>query len=101
VAEQSTMDQALAIADRGGTVVVVGVPPAPVTVPLPLIQDSQLRVQGSATYLPEDFAEAIALLVSGEVTVAELATVRPLDVAAAAFADAASGEHVKVLLQPK
>ncbi|GIM94150.1 zinc-dependent alcohol dehydrogenase [Paractinoplanes toevensis] len=101
VAEQSTMDQAVAIADKGGTVVVVGVPPAAVTVPLPLIQDSQLRIQGSATYLPEDFAEAIALLVSGEITVAELATVRPLESAAAAFADAASGEHVKVLLQAK
>jgi threonine dehydrogenase-like Zn-dependent dehydrogenase len=101
VAEQSTMDQALAIADKGGTVIVVGVPPSPVSVPLPLIQDSQLRVQGSATYLPEDFAEAIALLAAGEITVSGLATVRPLGEAAAAFADAASGEHVKVLLSTK
>ena len=31
------------------TVVVVGVPPAPVTIPLPMIQDRQLRIQGSAT----------------------------------------------------
>jgi 2-desacetyl-2-hydroxyethyl bacteriochlorophyllide A dehydrogenase len=98
VAEQSTMDQSIAIADKGGTIVVVGVPPSPVTVPLPLIQDSQLRIQGSATYLPEDLAEAIALLAAGAVTVSELATVRPLGEAAAAFADAASGEHVKVLL---
>ena len=99
VAEQSTMDQALAMADKGGTVVVVGVPPAPVSVPLPMIQDSQLRIQGSATYLPEDFTEAIDLLVSNRVDVGAMATaVRPLGEAAAAFADAASGEHIKVLL---
>ncbi|MFL6112313.1 MAG: zinc-binding dehydrogenase, partial [Catenulispora sp.] len=91
VAEQSTMDQALAMADKGGTVVVVGVPPAPVRIPLPMIQDSQLRIQGSATYLPEDFADAIDLLVSNRVHVTGMATaVRPLDEAAAAFADAAS-----------
>jgi len=99
VAEQSTMDQALAMADKGGTVVVVGVPPSPVTIPLPMIQDSQLRIQGSATYLPEDFTDAIDLLVSRRVDVGAMATaVRPLGEAAAAFADAASGEHIKVLL---
>ena len=100
VAEQSTMDQALAMANKGGTVVVVGVPPAPVRIPLPMIQDSQLRIQGSATYLPEDFMAAIDLLVSGRVEVSGMATaVRPLDEAAAAFADAASGRHIKVLLR--
>jgi len=99
VAEQSTMDQALAMAEKGGTVVVVGVPPAPVTIPLPMIQDSQLRIQGSATYLPEDFSDAIDLLVANRVDVTGMATaVRPLGEAAAAFADAASGEHIKVLL---
>ena len=81
---------------------VVGVPPAPVTIPLPMIQDSQLRVQGSATYLPADFADAIGLLTSGAVDVSDLATsVRPLDEAARAFADAASGEHIKVLLDAR
>jgi 2-desacetyl-2-hydroxyethyl bacteriochlorophyllide A dehydrogenase len=100
VAEQSTMDQALAMANKGGTVVVIGVPPAPVRVPLPMIQDSQLRIQGSATYLPEDFADAIDLLVADRVDVTGMATaVRPLDEAAAAFADAASGRHIKVLLR--
>jgi threonine dehydrogenase-like Zn-dependent dehydrogenase len=78
---------------------VVGVPPGPVSIPLPMIQDSQLRIQGSATYLPEDFTDAIDLLVSGRVDVGGMATaVRPLDEAAAAFADAASGAHIKVLL---
>jgi threonine dehydrogenase-like Zn-dependent dehydrogenase len=100
VAEQSTTDQALALADKGGTVIVVGVPPGPVTIPLPMIQDSQLRLQGSATYLPEDFTDAIDLLVAGTVTVGDLVTaVHPPEEAAAAFADAASGRHIKVLLR--
>jgi 2-desacetyl-2-hydroxyethyl bacteriochlorophyllide A dehydrogenase len=100
VAEQSTMDQAIAMADKGGTVVVVGVPTGRVSVPLHTIQDSQLRLQGSATYLPADFTEAIRLLVEGVVKVDELVTAtHSLDAAAAAFADAAGGAHLKVLIE--
>lgn len=99
VAEQSTTDQALAMAMKGGTVVVVGVPPADVRVPLPLIQDAQLRVQGSATYLPADFAESMRLLGAGEVDVSRMITGKySLEDAAAGFAAAASGRHLKVLL---
>ena len=101
VAEQSTMDQALALATKAGTVVVIGVPPAPVTIPLPQIQDAQLRIQGSATYLPADFTEAMRLLASGEVAIDDIITAtHPLSAAAAAFTDAASGAHIKVLLRP-
>lgn len=99
VAEQSTMDDAIAIANKNGTVVVVGVPAAPVVVPLPTIQDSQLRIQGSATYLPEDYADAIELLLTKTVSADDFVTaVHPLADAAAAFRDAASGRHIKVLL---
>ncbi|WP_250006141.1 zinc-binding dehydrogenase [Actinoplanes sp. M2I2] len=99
VAEQSTSDQAMAMVMKGGTVVVVGVPPADVTIPLPLIQDAQLRIQGSATYLPADFTEAMRLLESGAVDVSGMVTaVHPLADAATAFADASSGRHLKVLL---
>lgn len=101
VAEQSTVTDAIAIANKGGTVVVVGVPPAPVTLPLPAIQDSQLRIQGSATYLPEDYADAIELLRAGTVSAADFVTAaHPLPDAAAAFRDAESGRHLKVLLAP-
>jgi L-iditol 2-dehydrogenase len=101
VAEESTLHQALAIANKGGTVVVVGVPPGDVRLPLALVQDSQLRIQGSATYLPEDYADAIGLLQAGVVTSADFVTaVRPLEEAAAAFADADSGNHIKVLVAP-
>jgi 2-desacetyl-2-hydroxyethyl bacteriochlorophyllide A dehydrogenase len=99
VAVQSSMDQAIAIADKGGTVVVVGVPATDVTVPLPIVQDHQIRIQGSATYLPEDYRDAVDLLGRGAVKTADFVTAtRPLDQVAEAFEIASSGEHVKVLV---
>ncbi len=46
VAVQATVTQAVALASKGGTVVVVGVPARDVTVPLPVIQDHQIRDPG-------------------------------------------------------
>jgi 2-desacetyl-2-hydroxyethyl bacteriochlorophyllide A dehydrogenase len=99
VAVQSSMDQAIAIADKGGTVVVVGVPASAVTVPLPIVQDHQIRIQGSATYLPEDYRESVDLLRRGAVKTADFVTAtRPLAQVAEAFELAGSGNHVKVLV---
>ncbi|HEY2240450.1 MAG TPA: zinc-binding dehydrogenase, partial [Streptosporangiaceae bacterium] len=99
VTVQDTMDQAFALVRKGGTIVVVGVPAGPVTVPLPDLQDRQVRVQGSAVYLPEDYTESIALLTSGAVRADDLITAQyPLDEAGAAFAAAASGAQIKVVL---
>lgn len=100
VAIQATMDQAIAMATKGGTVVVVGVPAAPVTVPLPEIQDLQIRIQGSATYTREDYLESIAMLQDGAVRAEDFITAQyPLGRAAEAFADASSGRQVKVLVR--
>lgn len=99
VATESTVTDAIAIADKGGTVVIVGVPAGKVTIPLPMIQDHQLRIQGSATYLPEDFAESIDILRRGIVRAADIVTaIRPMELAAEAFALSASGHHIKVLV---
>jgi 2-desacetyl-2-hydroxyethyl bacteriochlorophyllide A dehydrogenase len=99
VAIQSSLDQAIAMADKGGTVVVVGVPAAAVTVPLPVIQDHQIRIQGSATYLPVDYAESASLLSAGVIRKADFVTAtRPLEAVAEAFELASSGQHVKVLV---
>jgi len=99
VAIQSSIDQAIAIADKGGTVVVVGVPSQEVTVPLPIVQDHQVRIQGSATYLPEDYRESADLLRRGAVRTADFVTAtRPLAQVAEAFELASSGNHVKVLV---
>jgi 2-desacetyl-2-hydroxyethyl bacteriochlorophyllide A dehydrogenase len=99
VASQSTVTSAMSMADKGGTVVVVGVPTADVVVPLPVIQDHQIRMQGSATYLPADFADAVDMLVRGVLNPADIVTAEfPLDRAAAAFDLASGGGQVKVVL---
>jgi 2-desacetyl-2-hydroxyethyl bacteriochlorophyllide A dehydrogenase len=99
VAVQATVTQAIAMAGKGGTVVVVGVPARDVAVPLPLVQDQQIRIQGSATYMGEDYRESMRLLQTGAVRKRDIVTaVHGLEAAADAFADAASGEHVKVLV---
>jgi 2-desacetyl-2-hydroxyethyl bacteriochlorophyllide A dehydrogenase len=99
VSVQRSFDQAIAIALKGGTVVVVGVPAAPVTIPLPEIQDLQVRIQGSATYTRDDYAEAIAMIAAGLVDPGDFITARyPLANARDAFAAAATGEHVKVVV---
>jgi 2-desacetyl-2-hydroxyethyl bacteriochlorophyllide A dehydrogenase len=99
VAVESTVRQAVVMAGKGGTIVVVGVPADDVMVPLAVVQDSQIRIQGSATYLPEDYADAIELLVAGKVPVDRIVTaVRPVGEVAGAFEDAMSRRHVKVLV---
>jgi len=101
VAIQHTVNQAVALALKGGTVVIVGIPSADVTIPLALIQGLEVRIQGSATYLPEDYREAIEILATGKVRPQDFITaVYPLDKVSEAFAAAASGEHVKVILTP-
>ena len=99
VAVQRSVDQAVAIALKGGTVVVVGVPAAPVTVALPEIQDQQVRIQGSATYTRDDLMDAVAMLRAGLVDPADLVSARfPMSDVAQAFAAASTGEQIKVVV---
>jgi 2-desacetyl-2-hydroxyethyl bacteriochlorophyllide A dehydrogenase len=99
VAISSSVEQAISLADKGGTVMIVGVPAGEVTIPLPIIQDHQLRIQGSATYLPEDFAESTRLLARGAVRADDFVTaVLPMARTAEAFDLARSGLHIKVLV---
>jgi threonine dehydrogenase-like Zn-dependent dehydrogenase len=99
VSVQQTVNQAIAIALKGGTVVVIGVPAAPVTVPLPEIQDLQVRIQGSATYTGDDFRRAIAMLEADLVSPDDVVTARyPLTQVATAFDEASRGRQVKVVV---
>lgn len=99
VAIQATLDQAVAMALKGGTVIVIGVPARDVTMPLVVMQDQEVRVQGSATYLSEDFATSIELLRSGAVTADDIITAQfPMERAADAFDASTGGEHIKVLV---
>ena len=99
VAIQSTVNLATTIARKAGTVMIVGVPAKPVTVPLPEIQDLQMRIQGSATYMPEDYEKSIEMIQAGTVTAANFITAQfPLEEAAAGFRASAGGQEVKVVL---
>ncbi len=99
VAITPTVRHAVAMASKGGTVVIVGVPVGDVAIPLPVVQDHQIRIQGSATYLPQDYAESIRLLADGAVDVDAIVTGEvPLTRAADAYAMSSGGEHVKVLV---
>lgn len=99
VANEATIRAGVAMASKNGTLVVVGVPAGDVLVPLALVQDHQIRIQGSATYLPTDYAESEQLLRDGDVRAADVITGRfPLDRAADAFAASSGGEHIKVIV---
>ncbi len=100
VALQPTVNQAVHMADKGGIVVIVGVPEKEVTIPLPIIQDHQIRIQGSATYLPADYKDSIALLASGALKIDEFVTaVFPMEKSQEAFDSALLGDQVKVLIR--
>jgi len=100
VAIQATMDQAIALAHKGGTVVVEGVPEADVTVPLAIIQDREIRIQGTAMYTREDMLSAMNLIADGAVDAESLVTkTMPLEQAADAFAAADAGGEIKVHLR--
>lgn len=99
VAVTSTVRQAIDMASKGGTVVIVGVPAGDVQIPLPVVQDHQIRIQGSATYLPADYAESIRLLANGAVSVDGIVTAEvPLVRVADAYSLSSGGQHVKVLV---
>jgi 2-desacetyl-2-hydroxyethyl bacteriochlorophyllide A dehydrogenase len=105
VASQASMAQAIGLALKGGTVVVEGVPRGPVEVPLHLVQDRELRLQGTAMYVRQDVERAIALVEGGEVPVARLVSAEfPLAEVAEAFRAAAGGgggAAIKVHLHPQ
>jgi 2-desacetyl-2-hydroxyethyl bacteriochlorophyllide A dehydrogenase len=100
VAGQSSITQAIALAEKGGTVIVIGVPRGAVEIPLPVIQDREIRLQGSAMYVDQDVLRAMDLIRDGTVDARRMVTATfPLERAAEAFAAARSGSHLKVQVQ--
>lgn len=101
VAAAATTALAVDLARKGGVVAIVGVPSKDYPMPMRVIQDEQIRIQGCATYVPADYAAAIEMLAAGAVNPAGLITATfPLEQAHEAFAASASGEHIKVLIEP-
>lgn len=100
VGGQATFDIASGCALSGGCVVVVGISPGPISVPMPRMQRFEVRMQGSGMYLGKDIDRAIDLIASGKANVAPLISmVRPLDEAPEAFVAAVAKDCVKVLVR--
>lgn len=101
VSVEATIALAIALASKGGTVTIVGVPSADVTIPTIAVQDGQIRIQGAATYTAQDYDTAIRMLRTGAVQAGDVVTAQfALDDVQAAFAALDSGDHLKVLLRP-
>lgn len=106
VSAQSSIDQAIELALKGGTVVVEGVPRGRVSIPLHLVQDREVRLQGTAMYVRADVEAAIGLIAGGRIPVERVVTHSfALDEAAEAFRAAAGGIEggpaVKIQLEPQ
>lgn len=98
VATRGSLDAALRLAMRGGTVVVVGVGHGPLDLTVEEIQDHEIRLAGSAMYVPDDFAAAERLVAAGAPVERLITSVRPMDEAPDALRAAASGGEVKIHL---
>lgn len=101
VAIQPTIAAAIELATKGGTVAIVGVPSADVLIPTIVVQDNQIRIQGCATYVPQDYAKAVEMLQAGAVKAQDFVTAQfPLTQAKEAFTASSSGNEIKVLIRP-
>lgn len=87
---------------KGATLLVVGVHGHDACLPMGLVQDRELRLQGTLMYQSRDFARALDLMTAGGLDLAPMIGARfPLARAAEAYALAAGGGDVlKVLLVP-
>jgi len=97
VAHQSTVEAGIHMVLKGGTVVVVGGARCPVTIDLPVVQEYQVRLQGSATYRWEDFDQTIEIIAGVDAARFVTATF-PIERAAEEFAAMSSGNEMKILV---
>ena len=101
VTNERSLAQAIGVLRRAGILLVVGVPPGPAVVNLPLVQDWELRVQGCAAYTEADMFRAIEIAVAGGMPVEELfSRSYGLDDVAEAFAAASADTSGKVMVAP-
>ncbi len=74
VGAEATMSQAISVARKGSTIVVVGVFGKKPTLDVGLVQDRELNVVGSLMYQREDFETAVRLLAEDRLTLEPLIT---------------------------
>jgi 2-desacetyl-2-hydroxyethyl bacteriochlorophyllide A dehydrogenase len=100
VAREQSMAQAIDLVTKGGRIIVVGVGAAGSTpIRLDLIQDREIRVEGTLMYTAEDYRAAISLIALGAVDTSEIVTATyALEDAGDAFAASLDPRHVKILI---
>jgi 2-desacetyl-2-hydroxyethyl bacteriochlorophyllide A dehydrogenase len=99
VANEHSVRQAVSVLRRCGLLLVVGVPPRDFAIPMPLVQDWELRVQGCANYTEDDIITALGM--AHDLPDTEIISDRlPFAQAAAAFERAARNTSGKVVIGP-
>jgi len=101
VTNERSLNQAVALLRRAGTLSVVGVPPRDATLPMPLIQDWEIRIQGCAAYTEADMQTAVSIAADGGLPTDEIISLTyGLDDVGEAFARAKADSSGKVLVTP-
>lgn len=100
VAREQSMAQAIDLVAKGGRIIVVGVGASGLTpIRLDLVQDREIRIEGTLMYTADDYRTALDLIGSGVVdTDAIITATYPLEDAGKAFAASLAPEHIKVLI---
>jgi L-iditol 2-dehydrogenase len=101
VGAQATIDQAIANARKGSTIIVVGVFGTKPTVDLGLVQDRELKVLGTLMYQKADFERAIELVASGRIKLEAMITARfPFKDYLSAYhaIETSEGQYMKVMI---
>jgi (R,R)-butanediol dehydrogenase/meso-butanediol dehydrogenase/diacetyl reductase len=97
----SSTQQSLALAKKGGTIVIAGVCMHHPELEVGRIAIRELTVKGSMCFFADDFASALRLIEQRKIDVAPLVTdVFPLDNINDAFQKAIRGEGCKILVKP-
>jgi 2-desacetyl-2-hydroxyethyl bacteriochlorophyllide A dehydrogenase len=99
VSRESTVRLGIQVLEKGGSLMIVGVPSGPTSIDLDLIQDRELTVQGNLMYVREDVLRAIELLRTRPFRFEDFVTAEfDLAQAAEAFRASDDPEQVKVLV---
>ena len=102
VANERSLAQGIGLLRRAGILLIVGVPPRPGTINLPIVQDWELRVQGCAAYTESDVETAISIAADGGLPTAEIVSgTFALREASSAFERAAADSSGKVMIAPR
>jgi threonine dehydrogenase-like Zn-dependent dehydrogenase len=91
VGATATRRAALDVVRPGGAVVLLGLHEDESALPFHRVVRDQVALQGSFAYTDADFAAALELLGSGNISLGELADTRPLEAGPEAFATLAAG----------